>query len=174
MILGAIFATDSAGGMGYQTHMPWPRIGTDLKYFKKHTLYTPIIMGTRTWCSEDMHNPLPNRQSIVWTRQKSLPNITPEVMLVSGTPDQCWNQIQSRFQQDRAWVIGGAETLRAWMPFCSEVRWSHILGKWPSDVAYHSDQWQKDFDCIEIESTSEQNIQLEFSYWKRKKWNNNI
>ena len=168
MKLAAIFATDSDGGMGYQNHMPWPPLSADFRRFKKLTTGSVIVMGSRTWLSADMPNPLPNRHSVVWTHQPILARATDQVLLVSGDPARCWTKIQQQFQAQTAWVIGGAQTLRHWMPLCEEVHWTHVRGSWPCDTAYDLTEWQPDFELVYSENCQEQTINLEFTHWRRR------
>lgn len=67
MIVNAIFAIDDNGGMGVGNRLPWPFNKTDMAWFKSHTTGCNVIMGRRTWDSEDMPTPLPNRTNFIIT-----------------------------------------------------------------------------------------------------------
>jgi len=56
-----IAAVDFNRGIGYQGNIPW-YIKEELKYFKKVTGNSPIIMGRKTWDSLPK-KPLPNRET---------------------------------------------------------------------------------------------------------------
>lgn len=55
--------------IGNQGKMPW-HIPSDLGYFKKTTMGSPVIMGHTTWNS--LKGPLPGRLNIVLSRNASL------------------------------------------------------------------------------------------------------
>jgi dihydrofolate reductase len=55
--------------IGLSGEMPWHLPG-ELKHFKETTMGKPIVMGRKTW--ESIGRPLPGRQNIVVTRNRSL------------------------------------------------------------------------------------------------------
>jgi dihydrofolate reductase len=145
--INAIFATDLQGGMGHQGSMPWPRLTDDLKNFRDLTMGAYILMGGKTWASPDMHNPLPGRQSIVWSRN---PDIVADrnVIHIEGEPEICLDLLLSTricYGGD-IWVIGGAETLRSWMPHACIVYHTEIEGTWECDTHYPKSEWSDNFD----------------------------
>ena len=54
--------------IGHNGDMPWHLPG-ELKHFKETTMGRPIVMGRKTW--ESIGRPLPGRQNIVVTRNRS-------------------------------------------------------------------------------------------------------
>ena len=54
--------------IGHNGDMPWHLPG-ELKHFKETTMGKPIVMGRKTW--ESIGRPLPGRQNIVVTRNRS-------------------------------------------------------------------------------------------------------
>jgi len=54
--------------IGFNGDMPWHLPG-ELKHFKETTMGKPIVMGRKTW--ESIGRPLPGRQNIVVTRNRS-------------------------------------------------------------------------------------------------------
>ena len=76
---GIIVAMTEDGVIGLGGTLPW-HYSADLKRFKRVTLNSTIIMGRKTWDSLPIQ-PLPERQNIVITRNKSL-----EVEHYSGAP----------------------------------------------------------------------------------------
>ncbi|CAA7623528.1 dihydrofolate reductase [Magnetospirillum sp. SS-4] len=64
--LAIIAAVAANGVIGRDNALPW-RIPEDLKWFKRHTLGKPVIMGRKTW--DSIGRPLPGRPNIVVTRQ---------------------------------------------------------------------------------------------------------
>ena len=66
MILSVIVAMAHNRVIGLNNQMPW-HLPADLAWFKKNTLYKPVIMGRKTF--ESIGRPLPNRHNIVISRQ---------------------------------------------------------------------------------------------------------
>ncbi len=54
--------------IGHEGDLPW-RLPSDLRWFKKHTINKPCVMGRRTY--DSLGKPLPSRQNIVVTRDLS-------------------------------------------------------------------------------------------------------
>lgn len=68
-MLAAIWAQDENGLIGKEDRLPW-RLPNDLKFFKQMTEANTLVMGRKTF--EGMGSrPLPNRQTIVLTRDSS-------------------------------------------------------------------------------------------------------
>ncbi len=68
-MLAAIWAQDENGLIGKEDRLPW-RLPNDLKFFKQMTEANTLVMGRKTF--EGMGSrPLPNRQTIVLTRDPS-------------------------------------------------------------------------------------------------------
>lgn len=66
MQLTLIAAVARNGVIGRDNALPW-HLPEDLQHFKRCTLGKPLLMGRRTW--ESIGRPLPNRRSVVLTRQ---------------------------------------------------------------------------------------------------------
>jgi dihydrofolate reductase len=113
MKLSLICAMAENRVIGRNNSLPW-HLSEDLKYFKRVTMGSPIIMGRKTW--ESIGRPLPGRSNIVVTRNKdyqaegakvveSLPaaiSLAESIALIDGS--------------EEAFVIGGAELYRLAMP----------------------------------------------------------
>jgi dihydrofolate reductase len=68
MRLSAIVAVAENGVIGRDNELPW-HLSADLRRFRRLTTGHAIIMGRRTW--ESIGRPLPERRSIVLTRDPS-------------------------------------------------------------------------------------------------------
>lgn len=99
MKLALIVATDEQGLIGRDNDLPW-RLSADLQYFKKITMGKPIIMGRKT--HESIGRPLPGRQNIVITRDKSY---QAEGCLVVHNLEQALTHCE---QEPEAMIMGGA------------------------------------------------------------------
>ena len=68
MIVSIIAAMDKERGIGVNNKLPW-RLSADLKRFRELTMGHHIIVGRKTF--ESIGKPLPGRQMIVVTRDRS-------------------------------------------------------------------------------------------------------
>jgi dihydrofolate reductase len=68
MTISLIVAVSKNGVIGREGALPW-RLPSDLKWFKKHTMGKPVIMGRKTWDSLP-RKPLPGRLNVVLTRNE--------------------------------------------------------------------------------------------------------
>jgi len=66
-MLAVIVAIADNGVIGRDNDLPW-RLSADLKRFRAITTGHTLVMGRRTW--ESIGRPLPDRRSIVVTRQR--------------------------------------------------------------------------------------------------------
>ena len=94
--LTAILAITPAGVIGRDGGLPW-RLGTNLRRFKELTMGGVLIMGRKTY--ESIGRPLPGRQTIVITRNKSW---TADGVLRADGPDEAL-----RLAGDRPTFVGG-------------------------------------------------------------------
>ena len=68
-MIKAIMAIDDNGGVSRNGSMPWPKNSSDLKWFKKKTLDSVVIMGRLTWIDPFMPTPLKDRINVLVTNQ---------------------------------------------------------------------------------------------------------
>jgi len=65
MTIRVIVACDSTYGIGYKGTIPWGANKEDLRWFKKNTLGSVVIMGKNTWEDPKMPKPLIGRTNVV-------------------------------------------------------------------------------------------------------------
>ena len=97
--------------IGKGSELLWP-VPDDLQYFKRVTTGHAIIMGDKTFKS--IGRPLPNRQNIVATFDKSLE--IPGVTVV--------NSIEEGFEKaegNEVFVIGGGQIYKAALPYADKL-----------------------------------------------------
>ncbi|MEO8249094.1 MAG: dihydrofolate reductase [Burkholderiales bacterium] len=130
--LGLIFARARNGVIGQRGAMPW-HLPEDLAHFKKTTMGTPVIMGRKTWDSlPQPFRPLPGRRNIVVTRDPDWrPRIDAADVLRAASIEQA---VQCCGDTSEAWVIGGAELLRAALPLASRAVLTEIDADFDGDT----------------------------------------
>lgn len=109
-MLKAIVATDLRGCIGKDNTLPW-RMRADLQHFKQMTLGSTIVMGRRT--KESLPGTLPGRTELVLSSSR-------------GTCTEQVAEVLRLAEQGPVWIIGGAETLRAFE--------DHITEMWVTEI----------------------------------------
>ena len=142
MKLTAIVAMTPDRIIGKDGGLPW-HLPEDLKLFKRYTTGNPIVMGRKTW--DSIGFPLPNRQSIVLTRDKQWSEKGAEVI---HTPEDL---AQLDLITDQVFIIGGAQIYKTFMPVLDELLVSHVYENYPGDTQFP--EFENNFPNITIEET---------------------
>lgn len=140
MLISAIVARATNGAIGKANRLPW-HLPADLAYFKQLTTGHHLVMGRKTF--DSIGKPLPNRTSIVLTRQAGW--TAPTGVLV--VPD--WEQairVAQLAGETELFVIGGAEIFLLLMPSVDRLYSTEIHAEVDGDVflpAPHPAQWRE-------------------------------
>ena len=144
-MIKAIFAIDDFNGIGYLGKLPWPKITEDLQLFKQYTKNQVVVMGRKTWDSEDMPRPLPSRiNAVITNRQLDIPG----VITLNGDVIASIQLLQKNYPEKDVYIIGGAETLIQTHPIIETVYISRIQGKYMADTTLCLDNFLKSFSLI--------------------------
>lgn len=145
----AIVAADLNNGIGCKNQLPW-HLPEDFRFFKRQTLGFPVIMGRKTF--DSIGKPLPGRVNMVLSKQNlSLPE---GVKKVSSFEDA----LQSVYdlESEKAFVIGGAEIYRLFLPHCQKVLLTRVNTRIEADAFFphlNPSEWEltslKDHDSDE-------------------------
>jgi dihydrofolate reductase len=125
-----IVAMDEDFGIGHNNRLPW-NLPEDLALFKTTTLHHSIVMGRKTF--ESIGRVLPKRINYVVTRDKTIGQQHPELIIVSDFENFLE---QHRSTQERVFVIGGAAMYAQALPYASQLHISHVFGKHHCDVYF--------------------------------------
>ena len=121
----AIAAMDINGLIGDNGGLPW-RCLEDLQHFKVLTTGHPVIMGRKTFDSLNRPNGLPNRLNLVLSAKTKMDN---------SNQVKWFTDIKQLFgYMSSAYVIGGAEIYKCFMPYISELHISKIPGEYTGDT----------------------------------------
>ncbi|SNS50220.1 dihydrofolate reductase [Belliella buryatensis] len=115
MKISLIVAKAENNVIGKDNQLIW-RLSSDLKLFKKYTTGHHIIMGRKTY--ESMGKPLPNRTSIVISRNKDFE--VPEGHFLAHSLEEAIQLGISR-NLDQVFIIGGAQIYKEAIQFCDEM-----------------------------------------------------
>jgi len=131
-IVAAVFS-DWGIGLGGTQQIVIPE---DRDRFRKLTDGGVVIVGRKTF--EILPGPLLNRRNIVLTRD---PGFFVGGVVVSRSVDAVLSEIEG-VDPDKVFVIGGAETYRAFLPLCTRAYVTKI------DMAPPSDAFFPDLDAL--------------------------
>lgn len=120
--ISLIVAKSHNNVIGKDNKIPW-YIPEDLRWFKKMTMYKPVIMGRKTWESlPEKFRPLPDRTNIVVTRQK---DYRAEGAAVINALDVAIAYAGSRGFKE-VMVIGGEEIYKLALPLVTRMYVSEV------------------------------------------------
>lgn len=123
--LQAVVAMASNRVIGRDGGLPW-RLPEDLKWFKKMTLGSPVVMGRKTM--ESLRGPLPQRRNIVLSR--TLTGVAEGFELVRGRDEA----LALLAGEESASIIGGARIYEEMIPLCDEVLLSYVFHPYDGDT----------------------------------------
>ena len=112
--LSAIVAVADDWGIGFEGDMIVSN-KADMKHFVSCTTGHPVIMGRKTLDSFPGGRPLKNRRNIVLTRDTEFAREGVEVV---HSVDEALTAVSD---EEEAWVIGGDEVYRQFLPYCAEA-----------------------------------------------------
>lgn len=149
-MIKAILAVDTHSNIGKGNKLPWPKIQTDMDYFRTQTRGRPLLMGRKTWESLGQRN-LPGRSSVIFSRSaysgEELTRWSDDVW-----SDDDWTRVWttrdpreyvSAFSVDPEpdrWVIGGKEILEQCYGLYDEVHVTYLSGSWDADTKVNLDK----------------------------------
>lgn len=127
-----ILATGLNGELGQNGQLPWSRIPLDMLFFKRMTKGKNCIVGMNTYMG------LPN---IVIA--KSTHHISSNTKRIG----EIINDLKAIFI-DEVFVIGGAKTYEAAMPYVDEIYWTKIDQNFPdADTFFDVESELSKLDC---------------------------
>ena len=163
-IVRVMVAIAQNGVIGNRNQLPWPKLQSDLAYFRQMTLGSPIIMGGNTWRS--LGKPLPGRLNIVISSKLDLP--TDENLRVFNKYSEALDFAKKCSQTDYVYVIGGKEIYAlAEKQGVDEYLITRVQESFEGDTYY--EPLLKDFECKgEVWKSWEQGIELSCEHYVKK------
>lgn len=120
MKLLSIVAASENNVIGKGNEMPW-HLPDDLKYFKKVTSGSPVIMGKNTWISVGS-KALPNRLNIVISRSLKQEEVSNASVFSELSAAIAWlNANWNLTTENEIFVMGGGQLYEATMDMVSAV-----------------------------------------------------
>ena len=124
--------------IGLNGDMPWHLPG-ELKHFKETTMGKPIVMGRKTW--ESIGRPLPGRQNIVVTRNRSFQARGCDL---AGSLDQAVHIARG----EEVMVIGGGQLYQQALAVSDRMILTQV------DCEPEADTWFPEWQCSEWRQVS--------------------
>ncbi|HEY0721736.1 MAG TPA: type 3 dihydrofolate reductase [Gammaproteobacteria bacterium] len=131
-IISLIWAMDEQRLIGVENCLPW-KLPADMKWFRRHTLGKPIVMGRKTYESFG-GKPLPDRTNIVITRDTTY--LAPGAVVVHSIDEA----LQAAGAAPEIFIIGGASFYEQMLPYADRLYITHVHG------CFEGDAWFPHFD----------------------------
>lgn len=165
MSLSHIVAVSENDVIGVNNDLPWD-IPEDMQFFKDKTKGRAIIMGRKTY--ESVGHPLPNRLSIVITRQKDYKIDQKDVIVVPDLKTAIAEaQKQVSKYGDEIFIIGGGEIFKESIDMVDIIYLTRIHKSFDGDIKYPKVDPKK-FQLIEQRDRTEP-IPFSFLTYSRKR-----
>ena len=126
-IFKAVAAMSCNGVIGNKGQLPW-HLSEDLKFFKKLTYGSPVIMGRKTY--ESIGRPLPGRKNIVIS---SNPNVEGNI-----ETHQSIEELVKVYKDstESLFIIGGAQIYSALLNWTKEIYLTYIYKEYLGDTYF--------------------------------------
>lgn len=148
MRLIIIAAHDPNLVIGKDGSLPW-HYSEDLKFFKKTTMVSPLLMGRGVF-EELNEKPLPGRRNVVLSRSKNYGHV--------ATFSSIEDAIHYLSEEDKVFIIGGGEIYRQTMDLADELVITEIKEEYEGDTYFpeYRDEigttweevWREDHDFL--------------------------
>ena len=156
-----ILAVDENWGIGKDNEMLF-HLKRDLAHFKELTLGNIVIMGRNTY--ESIGKALEGRENIVLSKDKNY-KLNDSIVFNDISPVLDFVKKADK----EAFVIGGAQIVDLFLPYCDEAIITKICESRPADTYLHNFDCDPNFVIAEISDVFEENG-IKFSYitYRRK------
>ncbi|MBO1306775.1 dihydrofolate reductase [Enterococcus sp. 669A] len=135
-MLIAIWAQDKNGLIGKNDRLPW-HLPNDLRFFREKTVNNTLVMGRKTF--EGMGGrPLPNRQTIVLTKNTAYQN---DQVLVMHSVEEVI--AHSKKTETITYIAGGSAVYEAFLPHCDELYRTVIDHSFEGDTYFPAVDWNE-------------------------------
>jgi len=137
MQLSLIVAMTDDRVIGIENRLPW-RLRDDMRWFRRHTLGKPVVMGRLTF--QSIGRPLPERQNIVVSRD---PEFRAEGCTVAADPEAA---LAAAGTAEEVMVIGGASLYAQLLPRADRLYLTLVHAQVAGDAWFPAidwDQWRE-------------------------------
>ena len=142
------------GEIGKDNRMPWSLKG-DLKYFRKVTEGSTVVMGRKTY--ESIGKPLPNRKNVVVTHS----SIDDENVISLDDIDSV-----SKLEGD-IFIIGGSSLYSHFLPYAEELYLTEVNADFEADTFFPKFN-KDDYEKKTVGQMTEDGLEYAFQIYKRR------
>ncbi len=138
MTISIISAMDRHRVIGMENRLPW-RLPADMKWFRRHTLGKPVVMGRKTF--DSLGKPLPGRTNIVITHD---PGFRADGVVVVHNIDDAIEAARKVGQE--VMIIGGASFYEQMLPRADKLYLTLLDGEFEGDAwfpEFEINEWQE-------------------------------
>ena len=129
-MLTLLVAAAENGAIGLNGQLPW-RLPADLRWFKRHTLGHPVLMGRKTW--DSLGRALPGRANVVVSRQAGL--VLPGAAVFAEVAAALAYARQQEGGEE-VFGIGGGELYRQLLPWADRVLLTRVHARVAGDAFF--------------------------------------
>lgn len=129
MIVAQIVAVAQNNVIGRDNDLIW-RLPADLKHFKNTTSGHHILTGRKNY--ESIGRPLPNRTTVIITRDK---NYTAEGCIVCHSIEEAIQYSKDQ-NQERIFIMGGGEIYKQSLALTDEIYLTEVKEEFEGDTFY--------------------------------------
>lgn len=154
--LAIVVAISENNAIGKNNQLLW-HLPADLKHFKEITTGHTIIMGRKTY--DSIGKPLPNRRSIVITRNTAL--AIEGVDMVTSVNEA----IELCKHDEEAFIIGGAEIYQQALAFTTRIYLTRVHQSYDADAFFpelNPNTW-KEINSVSYPADEKNNVAYTFS-----------
>ncbi len=152
--MNLIFAVDNNNSIGKEGGL-LVRLPGDLKYYKEKTIGKIVIMGRKTVDSLPGGKPLPNRTTIILTRNKAYKK---EGAITLGSVEEVIDYlIENGYSSSDVFVSGGAEIYKQFLKYCSTAYITEIDFDFGGDTFVFDIKKAEDWYLLEEGNVVEEN-----------------
>jgi dihydrofolate reductase len=143
-VISLIVAAAVDGAIGHENRMLW-HLPDDFRWFKKHTLGHPMVMGRKTM--ESIGRPLPGRRNLVVSRSKQEHREGYEFF------DSLESALASASASDETevFVIGGGMLYQQALPLAGRIYYTRVDARFP-EATVHFHLPEQGWHCISYEA----------------------
>ena len=162
-MIRAIMAVDDKGGISKNGSMPWPKNSSDLKWFKRNTLNSLVVMGRLTWEDPFMPTPLKDRINVLITNQNKENYMGADEYVSEDIVNSIVN-LSIKYSHKDIFIIGGAKILTQLFELVEEFYLTRIYGNFDCDKNIDLPKIQESMNMI---NKIENDETCHFEIWKK-------
>ncbi len=167
MKLISIVAASENNVIGIDNKMPW-HLPDDLKFFKKTTSGSPVIMGKNTWLSLGC-KALPNRLNIIISQ--TLEDNQQDAKVFATLHDALdWLKNEATEDIEKAFIIGGGQLYKATMHLIDEMFITRVHTHIDAGMVFFPEFEKSDWELVwsELHEADEKHqYSFTFEQWVR-------